>query len=412
MKKLSIILACALVALSACTKSKEVHPEIGDGNDEIVTVGMKDVHVEYTRTDHVELNRVVFHYSPADANGNAQQFEAAEMTKQRTFFELTLNDLLKDTLYCYYYELFPNSGSAYNTEQKTFHTQAFDQPQPPTPPSDVPEGAVNGLFAINENGNQFYFSKGNLQYQASTNTWRFAEHQWDYVGNGWSGTVYENDIKCDNFLISPNYDGWIDLFCWGTSGYNHGANCYQPWSTSRDWSDFYPYGQSTGNLYDQTSEADWGYNSISNGGNTTNSWRTLTVEEWVYLFETRITSSGIRFAKAIVNNVKGVILLPDNWSTSTYTLNNTNQSEVSCNSNIINSTQWSVLENAGAVFLPAAGGRYGTDTVDVNYGRYWSSSHMMSTSVFLVNFDDTSLEPGTWGHHYYGQSVRLVHTTQ
>ena len=107
MKKLSIILSCAFVAFVACTKSKEVHPELGDGNDEIVTVGMKDVHVEYTRTDHAELNRVMFHYSLAET----QQFAAAEMTKRETFFELTLNDLLSDTLYSYYYELFSNSGN-------------------------------------------------------------------------------------------------------------------------------------------------------------------------------------------------------------------------------------------------------------------------------------------------------------
>jgi hypothetical protein len=133
MKKLSIILSFILVAMVSCTKSKEVHPEIGDGNDEIVTVGMKDVHVEYTRTDHAELNRVVFHYCPADANGNAQQFEAAEMTKKETFFELVLDDLICDTLYWYYYELFPNSGDAFTIAQKTFHTQACDTPEPPTP---------------------------------------------------------------------------------------------------------------------------------------------------------------------------------------------------------------------------------------------------------------------------------------
>ena len=130
MKKLSTILICILIALAACTKSKEVHPEIGDGNDEIVTVGMKDVHVEYTRTDHAELSRVVFHYSLAEA----QQFAAAEMTKRETFFELMLNDLVSDTLYCYYYELFPNSGDAFTTAQKNFHTQANVEPEPPTPP--------------------------------------------------------------------------------------------------------------------------------------------------------------------------------------------------------------------------------------------------------------------------------------
>ena len=46
----------------------------------------------------------------------------------------------------------------------------------------VPAGAINGKFTINAEDNQIYFSKGNLRYQASTGTWRFAESQWNYVG--------------------------------------------------------------------------------------------------------------------------------------------------------------------------------------------------------------------------------------
>ena len=45
----------------------------------------------------------------------------------------------------------------------------------------IPEGCLPGLFSVSET-QQVYFSRGNLQYQASTNTWRFAEHQYDYVG--------------------------------------------------------------------------------------------------------------------------------------------------------------------------------------------------------------------------------------
>ena len=205
MKKLSILLVCALVAMLSCKKEKEVVPEIAGDNTEVITVGVNDVHVEYTRTDHAELSRAVFHYCPADANGNVLQFEAAEMAKEETFFEITLNDLLSDTLYCYYYELFPNNGDAFTTDQKTFHTLASDTPESPTQQNDYPEGAINGLFTINENGDQVYFSKGNLQYQASTRTWRFAELQWDYVGNDSCGTVYENGVKCDNALATPQY---------------------------------------------------------------------------------------------------------------------------------------------------------------------------------------------------------------
>ncbi len=148
MKKLSIILACILVALISCTKSNEVHPEMGDGNDENITVGIKDVHVEYTRSDIAELSKVLFHYGPADANGNAQQFAIAEMTKKPTFFELTLNDLLSDTLYWYYYELIPKDGDIFATDQKTFHTQAL--------PIDIPEVMTKEVNSITHNSAQCF----------------------------------------------------------------------------------------------------------------------------------------------------------------------------------------------------------------------------------------------------------------
>ena len=189
----------------------------------------------------------------------------------------------------------------------------------------VPQGAINGKFTINDSGDQVYFSKGNLQYQASTNTWRFAVNQWDYVGE-------------TNTNISESYNEWIDLFGWGTSGYDHGAVCYQPWSTSQNNNDYYAYGQYAYDLYDQNGQADWGYNAISNGDNTTNTWRTLTGGsdgEWKYIFDTRSTPSGIRYAKANVNGVNGVILLPDDWSASYYSLSSTNQSSASFSSNMI-----------------------------------------------------------------------------
>jgi hypothetical protein len=268
---------------------------------------------------------------------------------------------------------------------------------------NVPQGAINGLFTINANGDQVYFSQGNLQYQASTNTWRFATNQYDYIGDA-------------NSNISQNYSGWIDLFGWGTSGNNHGAVCYQPWSTSQTNSDYYAYGQSTYNLYDQTGQADWGYNAISNGGNTTNTWRTLTGGsngEWRYIFETRSTPSGIRYAKAQVNGVKGVVLLPDDWSASYYSLSNTNQAGASFGSNVISSTQWSTLEQHGAVFLPAAGGRSGTSVSVVgSYGIYWSASYSNSSSAYSVYFHGSNLNPQSSSNRYDGFSVRLVRVAQ
>ena len=277
---------------------------------------------------------------------------------------------------------------------------------------EVPIGAISGKFTINANGDQVYFSQGNLQYQASTNTWRFATNQWDYVGGTDNhGYFYGNVSGSTNNNISATYSGWIDLFGWGTSGYNHGAVCYQPWSTSTNYSDYYAYGSSTCNLYDQTGKADWGYNAISNGGNTEGQWRTLTRDEWFYVFYSRPTLSGIRYAKATVNYVEGVILLPDDWSSSTYSLSNTNSYTASFSSNYIFS-QWTTLESAGAVFLPITGFRFlpsilYIDRVDPR-GYYWSASYLDSNFAHLVYFYDSYLHAASNGNRCCGYSVRLV----
>ena len=263
----------------------------------------------------------------------------------------------------------------------------------------IPTGVINGLFTINENGDQVWFSQGNLQYigSASTPYWKFADNQWDYLGNSQAG---------GNLNVNR------DLFGWGTSGYNHGAICYKPWNTETENSYYKAYGNYNYNLYDQTGQADWGYNSINNGGSTTNLWRTLRITEWQYLFESRATTSGIRYAKAIVNNVNGIILLPDNWSVDIYILNETNTIGSSYNSNDIAESQWTILENAGAIFLPAAGNRGGaTSFISVgSEGCYWSSSQLnYSNAAYNIGFSDLNLSLD-WGHsRWAGLSVRLVY---
>ena len=259
----------------------------------------------------------------------------------------------------------------------------------------LPLGAINGLFSVNET-QQVYFSQGNLQYQASTNTWRFADNQYDYIGD-------------TNSYISMSYNGWIDLYGWGTSGYNHGANCYQPWNVSTNDRDYYAYGYYYCNLYDQNGEADWGCNQISNGGNMANAWRTLTTNEWIYVLNTRNTPSGIRYAKAQVNGVNGLILLPDDWNTAIYNLNSTNMRFAYFSSNTISAIQWMVLENAGAVFLPAAGNRNGFSVNSVGSGGcYWSASYSDGTMAYCINIVNSDLALwGTYGRSR-GLSVRLV----
>ena len=263
-------------------------------------------------------------------------------------------------------------------------------------------GAINGQFSINADGAKVFFSKGNLQYigSAATPYWKFADHQWDYLGNNGQGSDAENVDR--------------DLFGWGTSGYAHGANCYQPWSTSTTYSEYYAYNNYQFNLFDQTGKADWGYNPISNGGGIENSgWRTLTHEEWAYLFNTRGGEDQIRYAKANVNSINGVILLPDDWSSNYYTLSNINQSGASFASNTITASQWNTLEQHGAVFLPAAGRRNGTSVNYVgSFGYYWSASCNDSSGAWLVCFGGGNLDSDYGDYRYYGRSVRLVRSSQ
>ena len=280
-----------------------------------------------------------------------------------------------------------------------------------------PVGAIGGLFSVSAT-QQVYFSQGNLQYQASTNTWRFAEHQWDYVGAQTTYGYGYNEGVCgggtvngsDNCSISITYSGWIDLFGWGTSGWNSGAVCYQPWSNSTKNTDYCPGGSFAYGLTGNYAEADWAWhNAISNGGNSSHLWRTLTNDEWNYVFNTRSTSSGIRYAKATVGGIGGFILLPDNWDASYYTLSSTNNGYAAYISNNITTTTWiNNLERYGAVFLPITGFRLGSVVYNVGWdGCYWSSTPYYYGSNYVL-FNGSGLNAMANTQRQYSRAVRPV----
>ena len=296
------------------------------------------------------------------------------------------------------YEAFRSVGGT------TFHSTVVEQAQYISETVtlffavETPEGAIDGLFTINDDGGKVFFSKGNLQFVKNTGVWSFMEHQYDMQ------ELLGQDVGEDY----ADHDT-ISLFGWGTSGFDHGAHCYQPWNTTSSYEDYHAYGNHNFNLDDQTGQADWGYNAIANGGNTEQLWRTLTTEEWNYIFETRTTPSGIRFAKAQVNNVNGVILLPDDWSGSYYSLNFPNTTNVYYENNPISLEQWAVIEQHGAVFLPTAGYRLGTEVLNTgSSGHYWSSSHYNESRANCVSIFDSGLYPQAIDFKYNGFSVRLV----
>lgn len=248
-----------------------------------------------------------------------------------------------------------------------------------------PTGATGGFFTINEDGDQVWFSQGNLQYYQGSHTWHFANEQYYFVG-------YDNSN-----IGSNTYTGPIDLFGWSTG---HNPTVYAP-----NWSYPSPF-------------EDWGDNAIDNGGDTPYIWRTLTAAEWTYLFRTRATNTNLgttnaRYVAANVNSRNGIILFPDNYThpsgiTSPSYINGTANG---WSSNNYSSTDWTVMEAAGAVFLPAAGNRSGKSLSNIgSICQYWSSDEYDGTRARLLGFTNINLfTPNTNSiARSTGCSVRLV----
>ena len=247
------------------------------------------------------------------------------------------------------------------------------------------------------------FAPGNLRYQASTGTWQFARLQYLYIGNHRGNNVSSN---------RSSQSDTIDLFAWGTSGWSSGASKYMPYEFAAGNGNYYPGGNANNDLTGSYAEADWGWhNSIYNPktGNTepVHTWRTPTFDEWNYLIATR---SGDRWVKATVAGVSGLIILPDNWSRSTYSLSSYNGG--SYESNTINATSWTILENAGCVFLPGADHAYynngGLVVENGKRGWYWSSTHTNTNYSGQLYFITTSTNADLYGTRDNLQSVRLV----
>ena len=239
---------------------------------------------------------------------------------------------------------------------------------PTAPEIQVPEGA----FSVARD-RYVYFSSGNLQYHAGMDKWRFAPNQYDYVGEG-------------NSNISSSYNGWIDLYGWGT-----GAS-----PTSQEG---------------RHSFIDWGVNRI--GDYEERTWRTLTADEWEYILDERKNASLLQ-GLARIADINVLILLPDNWKCPSGVTFNSNNAD-GFYQNVYSISKWHLLEDAGAICLPAAGYRNGSWLEDVSCnGFYWSSSEgeWVSTdhAALTLRFGDNfySAYVGEEERKYHGHSVRLV----
>ena len=261
-----------------------------------------------------------------------------------------------------------------------------------------------GVFSVAPN-KQVSFSQGNLQYLPAINLWKFANTQYEYLGNA-------------NKYLKPTFRNWVDLFGWSANN-----------TTA-------PFGVSTStNVADYAGDfVDWGTNTIC--GDAPNTWRTLSIEEWKYLYHERKNADKL-FALGTINGIAGMILLPDDWQLpegATCQLPtekgllwddnyngggyiNTNTQANHYQDNIYTLEQWQVMEEAGAVFLPAAGYRENTNfsTQSVNppsdyVGSYATSTIADKNNYYFMRF--IHREVRKYSHSLYrGRSVRLVHDT-
>lgn len=240
------------------------------------------------------------------------------------------------------------------------------------------DGELPGRFTINSKGDKICFSRGLLQFNPAKYEFRFAENQYDIIGK-------------DNEKIAPNYDGWIDLFGWGTSGY---MGC-QPTETSKNTSDYGPAeGDIAGTNYD------WGvYNPITNGGNKEGLWRTPTADEWEYLMNNRPNASKLRVLCTVCGR-NGYMILPDDFWNNRLRM----PLDITADNYSVNqytAEQWSQLEALGVVFMPRVGWR--DPKIYSNGGCVWLASTDSSSYACISYFSISCI-----CSKYLGRGVRLI----
>jgi len=299
------------------------------------------------------------------------------------------------------------------SETGTF-VKAYDATWDVTGTNGVPTGwtvkraapePLHGEFSVSAT-KKVRFAPGNLQavvggqlidtYNYVASEWKFAGHQYDYIGYAPGNT---------SFAVGTT----VDLFCWvgASASYDSYGLCTNG---------------SSNNAYYGTSDSDalktdWG--SIPGIETWIGSvWRTLTTTEWNYLFTQRTNASSLYGQCQITGSsgtMRGMLILPDNWtkpSNCTVTTGSGAYTRVtySATAETGTSNAWCDMEAAGAVFLPAAGYRYSNVSVESpgNDGYYWSSSVNNASRSYIAQFWSSSLYPQSFNPRHYGSSVRLV----
>ena len=246
------------------------------------------------------------------------------------------------------------------------------------------------------------FAQGNLQFTRtstsdawSTGTFSFMDNQYDYI-----------ETNANTYCTADYADKTaIGLFGWATSNINEPANTnYLPTNTNTTNVSYGSGITTNGVNWSDNNNAFANYDWGANTGDLGTGWRTLTIAEWQYLFNTRTNASNLR-TWATVKEVPGIILMPDGWTADGVSLT----IGTGFGTNDINTTDWAKLEDQGCVFLPAAGYRGGTSVSSVgSNGYYWSSTSSDGMYAYYIDFDGSNVNPARRHARSYGYPVRLV----
>lgn len=238
-----------------------------------------------------------------------------------------------------------------------------------------------GVFSVAYN-KKVAFAPGNLQYVTTSDTWRFADNQYDYIGT--------------RNMVNQVFADTIDLFAWSTD-----TDPSTAWGVTlvEDLDLF------SGNF------VDWG--TAMKDGTT---WRTLTSAEWEFLRAKRVNATQL-IGVGSINGIHGLIILPDNWVAPEGITFKSGYSDKEYSSIAFEEyqsftiEQWKTMQSAGAVFLPCAGFRLGTMLAYMQLGGlYWTSSPHAAygpryASYFLFMCDGAGIGYDTRSG---GNAVRLV----
>lgn len=365
---LSLLLA-AVLCLAACGKSDD---NTGMARD-IVYMVDADQHRASTRTE-AEWQAMLDDFCNYAQQGSTVTFwngaQAKSLpTKEVTTYSTTNREEMKAWM-----ARMEDNGKtvtvSYDPATGTYNGMAYagaPQPQPPAGDAFDGRGATRSLFSVSEEGRRIRFSRGNLLSLSARDIWQMEPEQYVFHGN-----------KADT----------TSVFVW-----NVGDS--QPWMTGRDTVFAGLVGQ----------------------------WRIMTSEEWLWLMELRSastvgTTANARWTPITVDGVRGLLLFPDDYShpASVVPLADINQVRSSSwDDNDYSLDDWSLMEDAGAVFLFMTGYlNEGTVSYTNARGCYWvAADYWGELNVLTIT---TNLVPGLsgpnvcvdgwWGD--MGASVRLV----